>query len=223
MNKAFNSERYKDDFKLNNLEEVRVRILLSFLPTSSTILDLGCGDGFLMEVLQSAGHHVEGVEIAENAIKKARKKGFTVYDVSLVEKWAHVLKKKYAVVFGGEIIEHVFDTDQFLQEIRKVLKPHGMLILTTPNIASLARRVMLLLGMSPHIEVTARDYDAGHIRYFTRDTLKNLLEENGFEVLSLVSSAVNFSNNGMYYSTILATLFPSMGNNIIVCARLKKR
>ena len=175
--------RYATDFAMNNLEQIRVNQVLKSIPPRSSILDLGCGDGYIMEEFRKNGHQVEGIEIAENAIKKARKKGFTVYDLSLTEKWTRTLKRRYDVVFGGEIIEHIFDTDQFLQEIRKVLKPRGALILTTPNIASLARRILLLLGMSPLIEVTSRDYDAGHIRYFTRTTLKKLLEENGYEVL----------------------------------------
>lgn len=218
MNKAFNSLSYAHDFPMTDIEKVRIAQVLSLFPQKSTILDLGCGDGYFMEVFRKDGHQVEGIEIAENAVKKARKKGFTVYDVSLMGKWSQLIKKKYDVVFGGEIIEHVFDTDLFLQEIRKVLKKNGVLVITTPNIAALGRRLMLLLGISPHIETTARQYDAGHIRYFTRAAMKQLLEENDFRVVSMQSSVINFNNQGTLFSRQAAQLFPSLGNNIIVQA-----
>jgi len=182
------------------------------------ILDLGCGDGYIMELFRKKGHAVEGIEIATHAIQKARAKGFAVYDFSLSEPWAHLVKNKYDVVFGGEIIEHIFDTDLFLKEIRSVLKPKGSVILTTPNLAALGRRILLCIGKNPHIETTARAYDAGHVRYFMRDTLRKVLVENKFKIESLSSSVVNFNNQGTWYSERAARYFPSLGNNIIIHA-----
>lgn len=220
MNKRFNSLRYAEDFPLTPLEKIRMKTVLEFIgPRKKRILDLGCGDGYLMEIMKRHGHEVEGIEIAEGALKKARKKGFVVHDISLSEPWAHVCKKPYDIVFGGEIIEHVFDTDHLLKESSNVLKKGGKIILSTPNLGALGRRLMLLVGINPHIETTARTYDAGHVRYFMRSTLKKLLEENGFQVLSMTSSAINFNNQGTFYSEILAHLFPSWGNNIIVQAQ----
>jgi len=220
MNKTFNSIRYADDFEMNSIEKIRMKKVLELIGSkSSKILDLGCGDGFIMEIFKKNGHKVEGIEIAKNAIMKARKKGFKVYDLSLIEKWSHEIDQKFDVVFCGEIIEHVFDTDLFLQEVRKVLKSNGSIIMTTPNIASLARRLMLLLGISPHTETTARKYDAGHIRYFTRSTLRKLLEENDFKNIFMASSVVNFANNGTFFSTFIAKLFPSFGNNTVLRAK----
>jgi len=220
VNKGFNSKRYFNDFLISKSDNVRIERVLKLIGPNKLVLDLGCGDGFLMTRMRSLNNQIIGVETAESAILKARKKGFKIYDLLLEDKWCESITEKFDVVFAGEIIEHIFDTDNFLQNIRKVLKTNGRLIITTPNVASLGRRIFLLFGKNPLLETTARDYDAGHIRYFTRSTLKKLLIENDFKIIQIESSVVNFSNSGNFFSSLLAKVFPSLGNNIIVVARI---
>ena len=218
MNKIFNSARYYNKFVFGEVDKIRVNAVLKLIGINKKVLDIGCGDGFIMERIRSFGNEAAGIEISKNAIIRARKKGFKVFDVTLNGNWSAKIKGKYDVVFGGEIIEHIFDTDNLLFNIKKVLNRNGALILTTPNIASLGRRLLMLAGKNPLIETTARKTDAGHIRYFTRNSLTKLLEENGFDVISVRSTVVNFGNNGKSYSKLLANVFPGLGNNIIIKA-----
>lgn len=220
MNKSFNSKRYSQDFPVNKIEEIRIAEVLKIIGTKKKVLDLGCGDGFFMERIKNMDNEVTGIEISENAIIKARNRGFKVYDVSLENNWSEKISDKFDIIFGGEIIEHVFDTDNFLKNIKNLLKEGGSLIITTPNIASLGRRLLLLLGKNPLIETTARENDAGHIRYFTRDSLGKLLMENDFKIITMTSSVVNFSSfSDGFFSRFLAKTFPTFGNNIIVAAK----
>lgn len=219
MNKKFNSIRYSNDFPMNEIEEIRISKVLRLIGSNKSIVDLGCGDGFIMDRIKSANNSVVGVEVAESAIKKSRAKGYKVYDLLLEGNWSNKINEKFDVVFAGEIIEHIFDTDNFLQNIRKILKNNGRLIVTTPNLTSLGRRIMFFFGKSPLIEVTARSYDAGHIRYFTGKTLTDLLVQNGYKIELIESTVINFSNKGKFYFRKLADLFPAFGNNIIVGAR----
>lgn len=219
MDKRFNSIRYGNDFSIDEVGAVRVSKILGLVGRGKFILDLGCGDGFLMERIRAQGNQVMGVEIAENALIKARKKGFHVYDLSLSENWAAQIKEKFDLVVAGEIIEHIFDTDKFLKNIWLILKENGKLIITTPNIASLGRRILLCFGKNPLIEATARGYDAGHIRYFTKDTLLKLLQENHFKVEKVESTVVNFDVNGKWKSQVLAWLFPGLGSTIVLQAK----
>lgn len=221
MNKAFNSLRYKSPFHTNKLDNLRIKLVLWLMGKNMKVLDIGCGDGFIMDRIELFGNQVEGVEISDNAIKRARKKGFKVHDCSLNEDWYPKIKSKFDVVFAGEILEHIFDTDRLLRNIKKILKKDGKLIITTPNIASLGRRLYLLFGKSPLVETTARSYDAGHIRYFTFDTLIKLLEENMFEIEYISSVYINFNNSGSLHSTMLAKLFPKLGSTIVIKARQK--
>lgn len=221
MNKEFNSKAYNKKFIITSLDKIRIDKILHMIGIKKDVLDIGCGDGFMLEKIKKTGNFVSGIELAENALLRARKRGFKVYSLDLNGNWSNRIKKRFDVVLAGEIIEHIFDTDKFLQNIRKVLKENGYLVLTTPNIASLGRRIYLLLGLNPIIEYTARPSDAGHIRYFTRSTLSNLLKENGYKIEQFDTCVINFGNNGRFYSQIAAKIFPSLGNNLMVKASKK--
>lgn len=223
MNRKFNSKRYNHKFEESVVDKIRFNQILNLIGSGQKVLDVGCGDGFIMKKIKKAGNTVEGIEISSPAIKKARSRGFVVHDISLTSNWSKKISKKFDVVFAGEIIEHIFDTDKFLINISRVLKPKGKLVITTPNIASLGRRIMLFVGENPLLETTATPNDAGHIRYFTQKTLSNLLSKNHFKVQSNTSSVVNFDKEGKLFSVLLAKLFPQIGNNIIVKAIKNKK
>ncbi len=121
---------------------------------------------------------------------------------------------------AGEIIEHIFDTDFFLSEFWRILKPEGKFLLSTPNIASLGRRLLLLFGVNPIIELSPNEpASSGHIRYFTFESLGSLLIKNKFKAVYFQSDCVNFSKNGKIKSEFLAKIFPKLGASIICLAR----
>ncbi|MEI6631531.1 MAG: class I SAM-dependent methyltransferase [bacterium] len=222
MDKLFNSMRYsKDQDYLIGDSGKRIRILLDLIGTNKTVLDLGCGDGLVAGQILKNGNEVAGIEVSEFAIKKAKEKGIKVYDCDLNFDWSNLIKEKFDVVLCGEIIEHIFDTDKLLRNIYSVLKEGGVLILSTPNLAALGRRIFLLFGINPLTEVTARKYDSGHIRYFTLGSLKKLLKENGFMLKEFKSDYVSFYTKGRLRCGIMADLFPALGNSLIIeCKKL---
>lgn len=220
MNKQFNSIRYQDDFLINKIEKIRIEKILNLIGHHKKVLDIGCGDGFISELIAKNENDVVGIEIAENAIRKCKKKKITVIDADLNSDWYKKINQKFDVIVAGEIIEHIFDTDKFLQNIEKVMKKNGSVIITTPNLASFGRRIYLALGISPLMETTARKLDAGHIRYFTFKTLEKLLLENGLKIRNYQSDRVNFQSKGIFSSKFLAQIFPKIGRTIIVeCVR----
>lgn len=221
MNKEFNSFRYSSDVEINDVEKIRINKVLRLIGRNKSILDLACWDGSISEIIKKNNNKVLGIEISDNAIKKARAKGIEVFDIDLNSNWSNNVAEKFDVVFAGEIIEHIFDTDNFLKQVWQVLKPSGFLVITTPNVASLGRRLLLLLGRSPLIEVTARNYDAGHIRYFTFSSLLKLLLENNFNIDQAMSDSINFNKNGNIKTSFFANIFPSLGRTLIVKASIK--
>lgn len=214
----FNSIRYSQTQPLEGSELVRLKKVLNLIGTGKTVLDVGCWDGSISLLIKAEGNNVYGLENSHNAVQSAIAKDIPVKQFNLEEdKWPD-FGFEFDVVFAGEILEHIFDTDKFLQNIQKMLKDNGFLVLTTPNIASLGRRIMLLFGINPLIETTAREYDAGHIRYFTKKGLFKLLEENGFEVKNFESDVINFTNSGRYYTRLIPQIFPTLGRTLIVKA-----
>jgi len=211
----FNSIRYAKAQSLEYSGRVRVEKILDLIGSKRTVLDVGCGDGSIAKLIKANGNNVYGLENSSGAVQLAFEKGISVKEFNVEEEKWPGFGFKFDVVFAGEIIEHLFNTDKFLQNIYSVLKDDGCLVLTTPNIATLGRRIMLLLGINPLIETTARENDAGHIRYFTKASLVKLLIENGFMVTRFQSDVINFSNTGRYYTKLIPKIFPTLGRTLI--------
>jgi 2-polyprenyl-3-methyl-5-hydroxy-6-metoxy-1,4-benzoquinol methylase len=182
------------------------------------VLDLGCYDGTVGSLLQRNGNEVYGVDISEKPVQLAKQKGIEAY-VADIEDGIPFPENSFDVVFAGELIEHVFDTVKFLEEVRRMLKKDGYLVLTTPNLASLGRRVLLLFGRNPNMEPSLEEGASGHIRYFVKDSLFNLLESHGFIIDHFTSDVINFNNSGKHFSTKIARMSPSLGKTLIIRAR----
>ena len=80
------------------------------------------------------------------------------------------------------MIEHLVDPYHILEEIEKVLKPEGILIIGTVNVALLSNRIRVLLGRRPRTSFDI-GWDGGHLLYFTPKELKVLLSQCGFEII----------------------------------------
>jgi 2-polyprenyl-3-methyl-5-hydroxy-6-metoxy-1,4-benzoquinol methylase len=219
MNKDLNSRIFSSEYAVDKQEKTRLDTMLKLVGTGKDVLDTGCRDGTISKMIENLGNYVEAIEISEFSIKKAREKGLKVYDLDLnAPDWADKIEKRYDVVFAAEILEHVFETDLFLQNIHKVLKTGGILVLSTPNLASLGRRILLLLGRNPVTELNTREGQAGHVRYYVYEPLKDILRDNGFEVIEFTSDVVNFNSSASLCSTKLAKLLPTIGRSLIVKA-----
>lgn len=201
----------------------RTKLLLSWIGTGKKILDLGCYDGRDSVLFKKQGNEVYGVDKTKSALAKAKKLGIKTYHLD-IEKQPWPFKKEFFdVMIAGEIIEHLVDTDRFLKNIYRILKSNGVLILTTPNLASLGRRLLLLLGKNPYIEVSKHKEvngfpPVGHVRYFVKETLQKLLAYHGFVIEELTSDNLYF---GLGWSQIIPKYIPSLGWRFIVRARKK--
>lgn len=203
-------------------EKVRLEKIVSLTEENSKVLDIGCYDGTLGRMLIERNNEVYGIEINEEVANIARQQGLKV-KIQDIEKRFDFEDNFFDVVVAAEVIEHVLDTDFFIDEIKRVLKPNKFLVLSTPNVASLGRRIFLLLGKNPYFEASLGyppSAHAGHIRFFTKDLLLKYLEHKGFEIIKFTSDAVNFTSSGKLASKLLADLFPTIGRSLIVKAKL---
>jgi 2-polyprenyl-3-methyl-5-hydroxy-6-metoxy-1,4-benzoquinol methylase len=205
-------------------EQTRVCKLVALVGSGNDVLDVGCYDGTLGEMLIKNGNRVWGIEASEVAAEAARKKGLQV-KIGDIESGLEFEDNFFNVVIAGEIIEHLLDTDFFVAEIWRVLKPGGYLVLSTPNAASLGRRFMLFFGKNPYFEASLGfppEARAGHIRFFTKDLLCSFLLHKGFRVVHFASDAVNLAFNQKMVSKKLADLFPTLGKSLIIKAQAQK-
>jgi len=205
---------YEKDF-------TRIKIIESLIGSNSRILDIGCYDGTIGKLLIDRNNEVHGIDGSEDALKVALQRGIKAKTGDLEERFDFE-DNFFDVVLAGEIIEHILDTDSFISEIKRVLKPSGYLVLSTPNVASLGRRAILLFGGNPYFEASLGfppEAVAGHIRFFTKDLLLRFLTHSNFKIVNFTSDVINFSPSGRICNNFLATVFPTLGKSLIVKAQ----
>ena len=192
------------------------------------ILDIGCADGSFARLLKDkGGHDVYGIDISQRAVDKALKSGIKAIQCD-VEQGIDFPDKFFNIVIASEIIEHLYDTDYFLQEIKRITKKNSYLLLSTPNLDSLKNRFRLLFGKYPqYSEFRLGKNQAGHIRNYTVDTLKIQTKENGWQIIKIISP--NFicpmtKNIPIFLKRIaiyLGDIFYTLGSHIIIVAKNK--
>ncbi len=226
MEKNIYKNLYSDQKNLGDLaDSPRVRNMAAVIDgircENKNILDIGCYDGTFLSLIKNRENNFFGLEASDWGVEQARRKGLNVQQYFFDDKAKLPYEDDFFdIVVAGEMIEHIYDTDFFLAEIRRILKPGGKLLISTPNIASLGRRLLLLFGKNPIIELSPNESDSsGHIRYFTFETLRQMLEKKEFKVISATSDCVNFSKNGKIKSALLAKIFPTLGASIICYAK----
>lgn len=115
--------------------------------SKAKLLDLGCDDGKI--TLKLAKHittiRVYGIDIVEKKLKLAKKNGIKPIKSDLNKKLP--LKDNYFdIVHANQVIEHLIDIDNFVDEIKRVLKPKGYAVISTENGSSLCNIVAAIMG-----------------------------------------------------------------------------
>jgi ubiquinone/menaquinone biosynthesis C-methylase UbiE len=201
------------------------------------ILDVGCGDGnFSMLVGEACKtKEVYGIEISEKGVEMARKNGVKCYQLDVDEEAFPFEDNFFDAVTALEFIEHLFDPDHFLDEVYRVLKPKGIFVLSTPNLASIHNRIALLFGYQPFpMGVSARlnigrayepdsEYvqSLDHVRVFTLRSLKELLKIHRFKILMTKGSCAQLPPKmrfrGLFKSADkLFAKFPDLSYRVII-------
>ncbi|HXP57001.1 MAG TPA: class I SAM-dependent methyltransferase [Streptosporangiaceae bacterium] len=152
------------------------------------IVDVGCGEGsatYLVKRLDP-GNTVIGVDWSAMALKQAQARGVLVVQGGIDR--LPLPDASVDVVIMSELIEHLVDTDAAAEEARRVLRPGGTLLLSTPNLAAWYNRGLISLGIQPVFsEVSLKGIYGrpgqevvGHLRLFTRRALEEFLVARGF-------------------------------------------
>ncbi|MBN1893626.1 class I SAM-dependent methyltransferase [bacterium] len=143
-----------------------------FFKPGERVLDIGCGEGFFLEILKERGIEGKGIDVSQGMVRACRKKGLDVsrQDTRTLLKRG---KSRYDGIFCAHLIEHLGPEDlrKFLRNAAKVLKTGGRLILITPNFKDLD-----VMGERFWMDPT-------HVRPYPLPLLAEMLSGAGFEIL----------------------------------------
>ncbi len=144
---------------------------------SASIVDIGCGTGALLAQLRSHGYtDLSGVDISPPADLE----GIGFHSLDLDNLRLPFADQSVDLALAVEVIEHLENPGSFFAELRRVLRPSGMLLMTTPNVHSVEARVRLaLLGQLKQFDAIG---DPTHIHPVFRFPFVRLVTRHGFLV-----------------------------------------
>ncbi|WP_327356223.1 class I SAM-dependent methyltransferase [Streptomyces sp. NBC_01304] len=193
------------------------------------VLDIGCGDGTAARAAAPllAGHRVIGVDWSQDALKRAQSHMSYVVRGELSDGGLPLADASADAVLFSEVIEHLVDPDSALDELRRILKPGGHLMLSTPNLAAWYNRALLLAGVQPVFsEVSLRGIHGrpgkevvGHLRLYTARALREFLTASGFEVVRVAGAPFHGVPRVLRPLDRLACARPSAASILLVHAR----
>ena len=161
----------------------RVEFASRFIPKAESLLDIGCGDGTLEYFIKNRISKIYGVDNAIKSVKESKKYYFEIKLVDL-NKTIPYKRNFFDVVTCLDVIEHIKDPNKLFKETYRVLKPNGLLLLSTPNIRFSDHIYKLLFqGIFPKTSTDNNSYDGGHIHFFTFTDIRNLLLANRFKII----------------------------------------
>ncbi len=163
--------------------------ILDFIPEKANVFEVGCSTGYLLEYLKEERNcQTLGLECIEEAVKSAARKNLHVIHGSIEERdFVQKVKEKYFpeegfdFVIASNVLEHLVEPEQGLENLKKLLNENGYLIIALPNVAHISIRLNLFLGKFQYGQTGILDED--HLRFFTYYSAKDLIEKCGFSVI----------------------------------------
>ena len=207
--KSFDNElytyyaKYKGETKdqvynsLTKKSYLQVLNLLESFGGGNKILDVGCGNGSFVDAAMEQGYEVKGIELSQTAVDIAQAFNLPVQNIDFFS--CEIEVSSYDVLSMFEVIEHLPEPVLFLKRAEQVVKPGGLIYLTTPNFKSLEQRV---LGKNWSV------FHREHLTYFTPRTLiKTISSNTNLEVLH-----VETRNLSAEFIATLGHLMPSFSS-----------
>ena len=193
---------------INPINAKRYRDLLrnfSGRTSGRRLLDVGAGTGWFVQVAQECGWESEGIDFAEGSVAYCQRFGRNVRRADLYD-----IDERYDVCTLFEVIEHVPQPTAFLTQAAKLVRPGGLLYLTTPNFSALDRRIVGAEWEAIHNE---------HLSYFTPARLQRAIDASGLEIVRLTTQNLSVAEIKRAVFSWLGVSRPGPGENIDVALR----
>lgn len=156
--------------------------MLEFIPsTSKTVLELGCGEGRFSSILSDMGKETWAIEPNKNSAEQASKTLHKVFEGTINEKLSEIPDNYFDVIVMNDVIEHLTEPWDDIQNLKSKLKQDGIFVSSIPNVRY-AKNLFHVLFKKDWKYSDDRILDITHYRFFTKKSIKRLWEENGYTV-----------------------------------------
>jgi len=177
------------------------------------ILDLGAGKGTVSRFFLLRGYDVYGIEWTTAGSEKLSDLGIKTFQKDIEDVPYHYEANFFDEVFWGDNIEHLFFPEQVAQEIHRILKPGGRLVLSTPNHGWIVNRIYyLLLGVPRRTEGHKTPiWEWQHIRYFNKTQIMKFLSHCGFD-----KGFISRGAERRWPFTVLSNYWPEIMSSVMI-------
>jgi glycosyltransferase involved in cell wall biosynthesis/ubiquinone/menaquinone biosynthesis C-methylase UbiE len=157
------------------------------------VLDLGCSGGLLAERLSAMGNEVTGVDKMEVSGVADRMASFVAADLN--DGIPAEVGDGFDVVLAADVLEHLVNPATLMSQVRDVLAPGGVALFCVPNVAHWYPRLRSALGRFDYDQRGI--LDSTHLRFFTRRSIRRLVERQGFTIRRIESVGLPLDALGM--------------------------
>jgi 2-polyprenyl-3-methyl-5-hydroxy-6-metoxy-1,4-benzoquinol methylase len=168
-----------------------VQQYISLPPEQTAVLDIGCGIGTLALLFHHHHYRIECLDAPNTGIRPwLERNKIPLHQANIEIDRLNFDDETFHLVTCLDVIEHLHGSPKnMLQEIHRILKPGGVLILGTPNAVQLYNRLSVLLGKSNYTNLdyffnASYPYTA-HVREYTRPEVKTILKWAGFQPIKI--------------------------------------
>lgn len=158
--------------------------ILPFIPLGiQTALDIGCGNGAFGELFKTQRScTVWGIEPNKTAAQEANGKIDNVINALFSRDMPELANKRFDVIFFNDVLEHLVNPAEVLEDCKNFLSPNGYIIASIPNI----RYYRAMISLIKHKDFKYEEFgvmDKTHLRFFTKKSMLRLFESNGFKII----------------------------------------
>ncbi len=153
----------------------RYRFAQALLPPASpgaTLVDVGGGAGEFCRVARELSYQTTLIDGNPRSVEAERRRGFTALETDLTYPITDLPDNAFDIVVSLEVIEHIVTAELLLGEMARVLKPGGLMILSTPNFGFIKDRLNYLRGANAKEE-------GYHFRFYTKSKLAAMVRDAG--------------------------------------------
>lgn len=173
--------------KIELEEEIMVN-LLGEMNSDDYILDIGSGSGEIAYSLKNRGLKLFCLDFAESALKIAQqefKLNVVLHDLD--RGYLPFRDDSFDAIWAGDIIEHLFDPIFVLNEVSRVLKKNGILLITIPNDLYISNRIKISFGKSYQHSSYIKFSQYKHHTFFSHSLLEYMLQINNLKILRRIN------------------------------------
>jgi 2-polyprenyl-3-methyl-5-hydroxy-6-metoxy-1,4-benzoquinol methylase len=173
------------------------------------VLDVGAAQGMLGEILAGSGLVLDAVEPNPEwaAACKPLYRNVITGDIETAE----IPGEKYGAIVCADVLEHTPDPAEVLQKLRRLAAPDAVFLISLPNVAHLAVRLMLLAGLFPQMERGI--LDKTHLHFYTRAKARRLIDHAGLRIVRIGATGIPLrefwpgGEGGMLYNELMSAQY----------------